>query len=298
MKKDMNKRIFEYDEYIRFLDNNANIFSKKNKYNIKYINSNIFLITGGKIYKEFRVPFLDEYALDKLNFYYNQLIDYTNSKDPYILYNVIKNIEMLHNFFIDVQPDKFSIKNNQDIIDSLSENEKKSLLSSEDQFLLTDYNDLDEDVQDKIFEYIKNRAEYMCCVIEAIFYYQRKINKKKYYNMNDIYEIFNKYQDKISELSKYYKFIYNGPYKDINNSNLITAIDKTIEYIYYDCIYENKNFIIRCVTSIDELYRLENITGLKGLKYTILNEYGNEEDDYENINEDNIIQMLDKYLNE
>jgi len=49
MKKDMNKRIFEYDEYIRSLDNNVNIFSKKNKYNIKYINSNIFLINEGKI---------------------------------------------------------------------------------------------------------------------------------------------------------------------------------------------------------------------------------------------------------
>ena len=34
---------------------------------------------------------------------------------------------------------------------------------------------------------------------------------------------------------------------------------------------KNKKFIIRCVTSIDELDRLENITGLKGLKYTILN---------------------------
>ena len=82
----MNKRIFEYDEYIRSLDNNVNIFSKKNKYNIKYINSNIFLITGGKIYKEFRVPFLDEYILTLL------------SKD--LIYSSYSNILLFISFFI------------------------------------------------------------------------------------------------------------------------------------------------------------------------------------------------------
>lgn len=294
----MKKKILDYNEYINRVNESEDIklASEKNKYDVQYSGNGLFVIIGDSIYKEYRIPSFDEYMLEKLKMYYNQLIEYISNEDPYILYSIIKTLESLNLFFVNVQPEKFLLQNNKSIMDVLDDDKKTSLLSSEDQFLLTEYDDLDEDIQNKIFKYIKNRAQYLCCIIESIFYYERKTNKKKYYNLHDIHEIFNMYQKKIMELSRKYNFIWSGPFNELNGNSYITQIDDSTSYIYYNCAFNNKIFTIKCVTSISELYKLEEITSQKGLKFSILDNKGNVEDDFDNINEDELYQKMEEYL--
>lgn len=230
------------------------------------------------------VPYKNE-VLDKLRNIFNRLIDSIEQEDVNALYDRITYAERLDYKYGNIFSTKFSLLNIPEIDIYLTDEQKYSLITSEREFLLNSYYQLPKSIRMDILKELIERAQILCCVIEALFYYIRITDKNNYYNGLTTDEIIEEYEKAIKESSSKIRFSYEGPSSE---KEKMVPLNPESKKAFWLCEKNLKKFVIFGTISIKELYSEENIGGIKGLKLSIdskNNKLKNKDWSYFNLNE-------------
>jgi hypothetical protein len=124
---------------------------------------------------------------------------------------------------------------------------------------------------------MRERAEILCVVIEALFYYIRAIDLDNFYQGESKEEILEKYQESVEKAAKEASFSFEGPFSDISTKS---TIDAETETAFWICEKDTRKFSVRATISPAELRAEDGIGGTSGLKFSIskINEKSLEKD--------------------
>lgn len=254
-----------YEDFLRETEN-VNVQKQLREFTLTHKQDDTFELKSSDFQKVFSVePYKNE-VLEKLKNAFNRLIDSIEQEDVNTLYDRVTSAERLDYKYGNVFPIKFSLISVSEIDMHLTDEQKTALTTSEKEFLLNSYSQLPKSVRTDIIKELTERAQVLCCVIEALFYYIRNEDKNNYYNGLATDEIIEEYEKAIKESSKKIRFSYEGPSSD---DEKMVPLDAESKKAFWLCEKDMKKFVIFGTISTKELYSEENIGGTKGLKLSI-----------------------------
>lgn len=254
-----------YNEYLTETEN-VKVDKELREFNLTHKQNDMFELKSKDFLKDFSVsPYKNE-VLDKLKQTFNTLIDAIDEENAEKLYARITKAESLDYNYGSVFQSKFSLINIPEIDAHLTDDQRTSLKTSEREFLLNNYSQLPKAIKTDILSELVERAQILCCVIEALFYRVRDTDKNNYYNGLATDEIIEEYEKAIEKSSKDLSFSYEGP--SISKEQM-TPIKEDTQVAYWLCEKDLKKFTIFGTISVKELYAEENIGGTRGLKLSI-----------------------------
>ena len=237
------------------------------EYTLTHMNDDFFQLRSKDFFKEFNVTPYKKEVLEKLKDAYDNLVEAVESEKVERLYSAVTKAELLDFNYGKVFQTKFSLVNIPELDANLSNEQKNTLATSEKDFLLNDFSQLPTKTKNEIIRQLSDRAEVLCCVIEALFYYVRKIDKDNYYDGLSRDEVIEAYDEVIEKASKDEHFSFEGPFSDIVTR---AEIDQDSEKAYWICEKDLKKFAIMATISTKNLYSEEEIGGTKGLKFSLI----------------------------
>jgi hypothetical protein len=258
--------ISTFNQFISESDN-IKVEKELREYTLSHINDAAFQLKSKNFFKDFSVIPYKKETTDKLKSQFEKLIDAIEKQDVYKLYDVIIKAQSIDYSYGNVFPTKFTLSIIPEIDINLNDDQLAALKSSEREFLLNNFSQLSKDTRTEILDELLTRAEVFACVIEALFYYIRTINKDDFYDGMSIDEIIDTYEKSIKEASKTKSFSFTGP---SSNPDMQTDINDESKVAYWFCEKDLKKFIIKGTISIKDLYSEESIGGTKGLKFSII----------------------------
>lgn len=257
--------ILDYTQFI--LESKDDINNKKvlHEYVISHMHDSIFQIKSDDFYKEVDVAPYKSETLDKLKKAYNDLLNVLQKEHVNDLYQAVTSAERINYNYGNVLP-KFSLITIPEIEMNLTEEQIDLLKSSEREFLLNTFSQLDKGMRTDIIQELTEHGEVLACVIEALFYYIRTINKDDFYNGMNHEEILDDYKERIKEVSKELHFSYEGPFDDYSSKSKLTEDSKCA---FWTCEKNLRKFLIQGTVNVKELYAEDNI-GTPGLSLSLL----------------------------
>ena len=257
-----------FRSYKEFINESEKIKVEKElrEFTLTHLHDAIFQLRGKDFSKEFSVfPYKDE-TREKLKNTFNRLVDAISQESVERLYDTVLSAEKIDYKYGNVFSSKFSLISIPEIDVHLTDEQKNTLKTSEREFLLNDYSGLQKSTRDDIVEELIHRAQILCCVIDALFYYIRKIDKKNFYNGLSVDEIVDEYEKSIKKSSKEQSFSYDGP---SSVPTIMTPLQPDSKKVYWLCEKDLKKFIIFGTINIQDLHSEENIGGTTGLKLSV-----------------------------
>lgn len=258
----------KFKTYDVFLNESTDIKIDKElrEFTLENIHDAVFQLKSGDFFKDFTVtPYKNEYR-DKLRDIFNRLIDSIEDKNVNSLYAKIIDAESLDYKYGGIFNSKFSLKNIPEIQVDLSDNQEQELNTSEKKFLLNSYSGLSRRLKEDITKELIERAQILCCVIEALFSYIRATDKENFYNGMNTDEVIEEYEECIEKASKDENFSYEGP---SNIPTSISPIKEQTEVAYWLCEKNLKKFVIFGTISIKRLHDEDLVNSTKGLNLSI-----------------------------
>ena len=257
----------EFLTFDSFLHESEKVSLERNlrEYVLTRISGDSFSMKRDDFMKEFKVlPYKSE-TLEKLKSTHNNLVNSIQSLDVKDLYSAITKAESIPYEYGNIYNAKFSLADIPELLTSLEDDQKKNLQSPKE-FLLNDYSSLSKDIKDSIIDELQERAEVLCVVLEALFYYMRSSNKESYYEGQDQNEILDEYQQYIDDAKKVLSFSCDSPVSDPFKE---TSINDESKIAYWKCEKNMKKFFIQGTISIKKLYDEDTANGIKGLKLSL-----------------------------
>lgn len=268
-------KLILFEQFLKETEN-VKVEKELREFTLTHKNGAQFQLKSKDFFKEFSVePYKNE-TLDKLKEIFNRLVDALEQENVDKIYALITSAENLDYFYGGIFNSKFSLMLIPEIDTHLTDEQKTSLATSEREFLLNNYSQLSKDLKMEILDELSERAQILCCVIEALFYFVRDTDKKNYYNGMTTDEILEEYEEAIKEASKEVGFSYDGPSDSKDKNSPLSAESKKT---YWLCEKNLKKFVIFGTISIEDLYSEENVGGTKGLKLSIFTPDLNSSDD-------------------
>lgn len=245
---------------------NVKIDPDLREYSLTHVRESFFQLKSKDFYKEFNVlPYKNE-ELEKLKTALRKLEKSVESLDAVEMYTAIYDAELLTYHYGNIYNSKFELSSVPDLTIDMDADLVKTAMSSPKEFLMNDYNKLNRGVKDRLRSELRERAEVLCCVIEALFYFMRTVDTDNYYQNMNRDEIVEEYEKVIKSSSKKVTFSFEGPYRDVDRNELQTDTRQAI----WVCEKNLKKFIIRATILPAELKAEENIGGTKGMKFSLL----------------------------
>jgi hypothetical protein len=254
-----------YDDF--FESEKVSLDKETREYSLTHLKDAIFQLRSKDLYKEFSVIPYKKETLDKLKSSYEKLLNSLDSMNPNDLYNSILETELVDYSFGNVFPSDYTLISVPDLVIGLDDEQRKSLTIDEKSFLLNSFSSLSRTLKDEILSSLQERAEILCCIIQALFYYIRTIDKENFYQGLSQEEILEEYEELIEKSSKEVNFSFEGPYDSIKTKN---APGPTTILAFWECEKDRKKFFIRATILPSELYAEENISKTQGLKFSIV----------------------------
>ena len=236
------------------------------EYVLTHVKDDRFQLKSKDYYKEFSVlPYKSE-ILNKLHVIQDELAKAVESHNIQQLYRSVTDAERISYPYGNTFTSHFSLSSIPELTTTLEPDQQRDLATSEREFLLNQFASLGQSTKDEILEALRERAEILCAVIEALFYYVRTIDKDKFYDGLSREEIIDEYKTAISDASKKESFSFDGPFGD-NESKI--ALDSESRTAFWYCEKNMKKFFIQGTISPKELYAEENVGGTKGIKLSL-----------------------------
>ena len=251
-----------------FIKESESVKLKKDlrEYTLVHLGEDKFSLKDNDMLKEFSViPYKSE-TLDKLKSCHKIFISAIESESVEKLYESIKESEKIQYGYGNIFTSKYSLNIVPELTTSLTDEQLKTLGNSETEFLLNNYSELNKQLKTDIISSLRDRAEILCVIIEALFYYIRTIDKKNFYNGKSESDIIEEYEKEIKECSKLVSFSYEGPFSDTLGNNHLEEGQSTG---FWTCEKYKLKFYIKATISPSELYTEENIGGTKGMKFSL-----------------------------
>lgn len=258
-------KLLSYDIFVNEKEN-VKLQKELREYTLTHMGNDRFQLKSEDFYKEFSILPYKKELIDPLKDVYGSLIDAVESLKVTDLYSSIVKAESLPYDFGKVFGNKFTLVEVPDFMSSLDDDQKRDL-SDEKAFLLNSFSSLNRDVKDEIVELLRERAEVLCSVIEALFYYIRSVDKENYFEGLNSSEIVEELQKKIEKAAKEAEFSFEGPFDNSESENEIT---KESSKAFWQCEKNMKKFIVQSTVQPKELNNEANIGITKGLKFSLL----------------------------
>ena len=237
------------------------------EYVLTHVNADKFKLKGADLYKEFSVLPYKKETLEELKKIHTMLTDAIESLNVQDLYKAVNKSDLSVYDFGKIYATKFSLSDIPELLTSLEPEQQQSLSSSEREFLLNNYSQLQKGIRDSIIDELRERAEVLCVVIEALFYYVRLIDKDNFFNGKTGEEIVEDYQECIDKATKEQQFSVKGPFTDMKSK---IPVSSDSERAYWECEKNMKTFFIRGTVNPKQIQKEETIGSLKGLKFSLL----------------------------
>jgi hypothetical protein len=228
-----------------------------------------FQLKSDDLLKDFSVSPYKSETVEKLKSIYNRLVNSIQTLDIKDLYSSIIEAESIPFDYGNIYPMKFSLKEVPELMTSLDDDQLNDLKKSPREFLLNNFSQLGKDIRDHIVDELHERAEVLCVVLEALFYYIRTKDKDNFYEGENTDEILEKYQGAIDNASKSVGFSANTP---VSDPIKLTPINNESNKAYWKCEKNTKKFYIVGTLNIKTLYKEDSAGGIKGLKLSFTTE--------------------------
>ena len=190
------------------------------EYTLTHVKEAIFQLRSDSFYKEFSVEPYKKETLDKLKDVHELLTSAIDNLDAGKLFDAINSAEMIDYTYGNVYPSKYDLKAIPEISMSLDDEQMRAFNTSPREFLINNFSQLNKETRENIVESMRERAEVLCAVIEALFYFIRTIDKENYYDNMNRDEILKEYDEVIEKASKSMGFSVEGPFSDLSLSPL------------------------------------------------------------------------------
>jgi hypothetical protein len=151
---------------------------------------------------------------------------------------------------------------------NLDDEQMRAFTTSAKEFLLNNFSQLNKETRENITESLRERAEVLCAVIEALFYYIRTVDKENYYDNMNRDEILNEYEDAIEKSSKLVGFSVEGPFADTS----LSPVSEDTRVAFWKCKKDQKAINVFGTILPKELYAEDQISENKGLRLSISEE--------------------------
>lgn len=254
--------------YAEFLSEKENVKIDKElrEYTLSHMSDDKFQLKSKDFYKEFSVlPYKGE-VLEPLRKIQEKLIDAIEKSDPRELFSAIQTAERISYPFGNIYNTSFSLSQVPELMMSLDDDQKKTISTSEREFMLNNLSGLGRDIKDDLIQIMRERAEVLCSVIEALFYYVRISDKSSYYESLSRDEIISAYEEALEKSSKDAQFSFEGPFSGTDKKDL----DKDSSFAFWSCEKDTRKFFLKSTISPKKLYDEETLGGIRGLKFSIL----------------------------
>jgi hypothetical protein len=245
---------------------NVKIDPDLREYSLTHVRESFFQLKSKDFYKEFNVmPYKNE-ELEKLKTALRKLEKSVESLDAVEMYTAIYDAELLTYHYGNIYNSKFELSTVPDLTIDMDSDLVNTAMNSPKEFLMNDYNKLNRGIKDQLGSELRERAEVLCCVIEALFYFLRTVDTDNFYQNMNVEEIIEEYGKVIKKAAKENTFSFEGPYSDIDRNELQADTRQAV----WVCEKNLKKFIIRATVLPSELKAEENIGGTKGMKFSLL----------------------------
>ena len=226
----------------------------------------LFSVKSTDFQKEFFVTPYNSESLKVLPEIEEKLEKAIESLNVNDMYSAITAAERVPYTYGNIFTSVFSLKAVPGLTTEIDSELQRVLNSSEKEFLMNNFGQLNKDNKDLIINELRDRAELLCIVIEALFYYVRSIDKDKFYDGMSSDEVLEKYEEEVDKASKEVSFSFDGPFSDIKTR---AAIENTSEKAFWLCEKDQKKFIIKATISPAQLQSEDQIGSTSGLKFSI-----------------------------
>lgn len=253
-----------FDEFI-IENENVKLDSDLHEYELMHKSDDMFQVKSGDFFKEFSIKPYNTESIKVLPGIQSILEKAIEKKDPNDLYSAIKKAETVPYSYGNVFSTPFTLKSISEITMNLDPEQMRMFNDSEKSFLLNSFTFLPKESKMMIVSEMIERAEILCVVIEALFYYIRSNDHEEFYEGKSREEISDEYEKIIKDASTKCSFSFIGPFSDTSETPL-TPNDSTAVWI---CEKNSFKFIITATVSPKELYSEKNIGGTSGMKLTL-----------------------------
>jgi hypothetical protein len=237
----------------------------------------LFSVKSLSFQKDFSVTPYNNESIKILPDIQDSLEEAISSLDVNDLYNSITKAERVPYSYGNIFPSTFTLKSVPELNMKLQPEQQRNMESSEREFLMNSFSGLNREIKDLIIDSMRDRAEILCVVIQALFYYLRTIDSSKFYQKMSSHEILDLYKEEIVKTSKKESFSFEGPFSNLDNNATIS--DDSI-VAYWKCEKDQKTFIIKATISPLQL-KMEDANGPVGLKFSLsINKEQNKEKDF------------------
>ena len=261
---------------------------------LTHMHDSFFQIKSKYFFKEFSVEPYKKEIIEKLKSMFYILVEAIEKDDIIKLYDGVIKAELIDYSYGNIFNSKFSLVNIPELSVQLTDDQKKNIQTSEKEFLLNDYSGLSKKTKGDILETLSERAQVLCCVIEALFYFIRTNDKENHYNGMTLTEILEEYEKIIHDSSKDVGFSYEGPFGD---KKMSSSMSDDSEKCYWSCEKDLKKFVIFSTISIKELHSEDNVGGTKGLKFSLcLPDSNVDGSDYNYFNVDELSNRIELFF--
>jgi hypothetical protein len=286
--------LLKFDEFLNE-EEKVKLDRELREYTLNHINDDRFQLKSDDYYKEFSVlPYKAE-LLDKMKSVHEQLVESIEKMNIQDLYKAIYRAESLPYPYGNAFTSKYTLSIVPELLPSLDADQKQALANSEQEFLLNNFSQLGKEIKDQVLETMRERAEVLCAIIEALFYYVRTIDKDNFYQGMNTEELIEEYDAAIEKASKETSFSYDGPTADTKGEVELTPETRVA---YWECEKNMKKFIIQATVLPSELYSEDNIGGTTGLKFSLLStEDKNPAKGYDYFNIDELSARVKEFYN-
>jgi hypothetical protein len=259
----MNLKTFE-----QFLSESEQVKLDKDlrEYVLTHKSDSLFQVKSKDFFREFSVvPFGSEItkALPEVHKNLEKAIETLNVNE---LYSSIKKAEVVRYDYGNIFTSEFTLDSVPELTVTLQPEQLDVLNTSEREFLLNNFSQLNRESKDLIISALRERAEILCVVIEALFYYMRAVDTENFYQRKNQEEILEDYQEAVDKAAKEVSFSVEGPFSDTETRS---EINPDTETAYWVCEKNTQKFLIRATISPKELKAEENVGGTTGLKFSL-----------------------------
>jgi hypothetical protein len=260
--------ILSYDEFLNEEDK-VKLDKDLREYTLTHMKDDRFQLKSGDFFKEFSVlPYKAE-QIEPLKKAHSKLSTSVEDMSIQSLLGAVRAAESIPYSYGGVYNSPFSFNEIPELLPSLDADQQQALATSEREFILNNFSQLGKTVKDSIIDELRERAEVLCAVIEALFYYIRTIDKDEFYDGMNQSELVKEYETYIEKASKEAGFSFEGPFSEPEAQNNLSANSRTA---FWACEKNMKAFLIQATVLPKELYAEENIGGTKGLKFSLTTE--------------------------
>ena len=259
------KYINKFNEFINEGDK-VSLDRELREYTLEHMREDRFQLKSKDFFREFSVlPYKSE-IMGKLQKAHSDLSKAIESLDVNDLYSSIDSAEDLPYNFGNIYNSKYSLVEVPELVSSVENDEQRLLVNSPKQFLLNDFSKLGKIIKDGVISTMEERAEVLCCVIEALFYYVRTVDKDHFYMGMNNDEILEEYNIAIKTASKEASFSFNGPFSDTKTE----SFSPESPTVFWKCAKNMKEFFVRATVNPKDMYAEDNIGKTSGLKFSIV----------------------------